>query len=123
MTPKQTELPLIGSPSRPLHLHSRAEVALCRSKADAAYLALRHCGMDQERIAERMPMDAGHLSRLVRGMRYWNDQQQERFERITGSLALTQWDCHARGGEFYADPTEQRRAQLKAELQALEKAA
>lgn len=110
----------MGDVSRPLHLHTAAELALCRNKSDAAYLALRHSGLDQERIADRIPMDAGHLSRMIRGNRPWNDSAQERFERITGSLALTQYDCKARGGVFWVDEVESRRAQLQAQLRDLE---
>lgn len=117
------EFAFLGNVTRPLHAHRKEEIAACRSKVDAAYLALRHCGLDQEHVADRMPMDASHLSRLIRGRRPWNDQWQRKFEQITGSLALTQWDCHERGGEFYADPVDVRKAQLKQELQALEKAA
>jgi len=112
---------LLGDVTRPLKPHSNADMALCRSKSDAAYLSLRACGMDQEHVAERMAMDPGHLSRLIRGNRPWNDAQQERFERITGSLALTQYDCMKRGGVFYVDPLDAREAQLKAELAEIER--
>lgn len=119
----QTEFPIVGSATRPIRVHTQQEMALCKSKADAAYLSLRACGMDQDDIAQRMPMDAGHLSRMIRGGRPWNDNWQARFERITGSFALTQWDCKARGAEFYADPVKVRESQLLAELAELRKVA
>lgn len=117
----QCEMPIVGSVTRPMRVHERREIALCRNKTDAAYLSLRHCGLDQERIAERIPMDAGHLSRIIRGNRPWSDRLQATFERITGSFALTQWDCHVRGAEFFADPVETKKAQLRAELDQLER--
>lgn len=119
----QTEFPIVGSATRPMRVHTAQEMALCGSKVDAAYLALRTSRMDQEAIAERMPMDAGHLSRMIRGGRPWNDAWQAKFERITGSFALTQWDCKARGAEFYADPVKVRESQLLAELAELRKVA
>ena len=114
---------LTGSVVRPPHRHEAHEIAICRNKMDAAYLSLKHCGMDQDDIAARMPMDPGHLSRLIRGTRPWSDRWQERFEAITGSLALTQWDCKARGGELYIDPKQQRIAILENELQREREAA
>lgn len=119
----QREFPMVGCATRPMAVHGAQDMALCRNKIDAAYLALRHSGLDQERIAERIPMDAGHLSRMIRGNRPWNDAAQAAFERITGSFALTQWDCKARGAEFYADPVQTRRAQLLAELAAMDRQA
>lgn len=119
----QREIPIVGCVTRPMYVHDRREMGACRNKSDAAYLALRHSGFDQERVAERLSLDAGHLSRIVRGNRPWNDRLQARFERITGSFALTQWDCHARGAEFYADPVEVKKSQLRAELERLEQAA
>lgn len=119
----QRELNLIGGVTLPMVMHSAAEMRLVNSKTDAAYLSLRRCGFDQQVIAEHMPMDAGHLSRMIRGVRPWSDNWQARFERLTGSYALTQWDCKARGAEFYADPVETRKAALRAELESLEKAA
>lgn len=115
----QREMPFVGSLTRPMRVHTKAEMAICRSKTDAAYMALRHSGMDQERIAERVPMDSGHLSRIIRGNRPWNDHLQATFERITGSFALTQWDCMARGAEFYADPVSVEKAQLQARMDEL----
>lgn len=37
------------------------------------------------------------------------------------SYSLTQWDCKARGAEFYADPVQTRRAQLVAELEQIDR--
>lgn len=123
MATPQREFPMIGSATRPVQVHSVAELAACKSKTDAAYLALKHCGLDQETVADRVPMNAGHLSRLIRGRRPWNDRHQAAFERITGSFALTQWDCQARGAQFYADPVQVRKAILEAELADLKRAA
>lgn len=120
---QQQEFPILGCVARPMRVHSSGDLAMCRSKSDAAYLSLRHSGLDQERIAERMPMDAGHLSRLISGRRPWTDSLQARFERITGSFALTQWDCAARGAEFFADPVKVREAELLQELAQLRRAA
>lgn len=117
----QGEFPFLGSVTRPMRKHDQSEIALCRNKTDAAYLALKHCGLDQELIAAHVPVDAGHLSRIIRGNRPWNDRLQARFERLTGSFALTQWDCHARGAEFYADPVAVERAQLAQRLAALDR--
>jgi hypothetical protein len=115
----QRDFPMVGCLTRPMRVHTAAEMALCQSKVDAALLSLRTTDLSQETIAERMPMDAGHLSRLVNGRRPWNERWQARFERLTGSFALTQWDCKARGGEFYADPRAVERAQLHARLAEL----
>jgi len=104
----------MGCTTRPLYQHPDAELALCRNKMDAAYLALRHARLDQERVAEQIPMDAGHLSRIIRGNRPWNDKLQEKFERITGSYALTQWDCYERGADFTINTEEWERRVVRA---------
>lgn len=114
---------MVGCVTRPMRVHTAAEMALCKSKTDAAYLALKVAGCDQALIAERMPMNAGHFSRLVLGRRPWNERQQASFERLTGSFALTQWDCKARGAEFYADPVKVEMAQLEARMAELKAAA
>lgn len=119
----QRDFPMVGCVTRPMRVHTPAEMAMCNSKVDAAYLALRTSGIDQESIAERMPMDAGHLSRMIRGNRPWNDVWQAKFERLTGSFALTQWDCKARGAEFYANPVAVELAQLEARRIELTRAA
>lgn len=119
----QREFPMVGCVTRPMRVHTASEMALCASKVDAAFLSLRCCDLSQEAVAERMPMDAGHFSRLVRGRRPWNERQQAAFERITGSFALTQWDCMARGAEFYADPIKVELAQLEARKAELMRAA
>lgn len=123
MTGAQTEFPMVGSVTRPMRIHTAQELAVCGTKAEAAYMAVRVSGMDHEVIAARMPMDAGHLSRMIRGGRPWNDRWQAKFERITGSFALTQWDCKARGAEFYADPVRVELAQLEARRAELLRAA
>lgn len=112
---KNRELALMGCLTRPLYQHPDSHIAACKSKRDAAYLSLAHCGLDQERIAEQIPMDAGHLSRMIRGGRPWNDHAQERFERITGSYALTQWDCWARGADFTINTEEWERRTFAAQ--------
>lgn len=119
----QRDFPMVGCVTRPMRVHTAAEMALCKSKADAAFLSLRLSDLSQEAIAERMPMDAGHLSRLINGRRPWNERWQAAFERLTGSFALTQWDCKARGAEFYANPVSVEKAQILARLAEIDREA
>lgn len=119
----QRDIPMVGCVTRPMRVHTAAEMSLCKSKVDAAFLSLRCSDLSQETISERMPMDAGHLSRLINGRRPWNERWQANFERLTGSFALTQWDCKARGAEFYADPVRVELAQLEARKAELMRAA
>lgn len=119
----QRDFPMVGCVTRPMRVHTAQEMALCRSKSDAAFLSLRNAALSQDAIAERMPMDAGHLSRLINGRRPWNERWQAAFERLTGSFALTQWDCKARGAEFYANPVSVEKAQILARLAEIDREA
>lgn len=119
----QEEFRWLGSVKRPLRLHSPAELALCKSKADAARLAFMGQDLSQEQVAERIPCSAGQLSHMMRGTRRWTDEAQYRFELITGSLALSQWDAQRRGVDLYVDEKRQRTARLEAELAELRRCA
>lgn len=100
-------------------MHAAAEIAACRSKAQACRIALMHSGLTQEDVAARLPCSNGYLSLLLSGKRRWVDETQQRFEQITRSFAPAQWDARRRGLVLYADPVEIRRAQLTEELAQL----
>lgn len=119
----QRGLPLLGDLKRPMHVHSPAEIVACKSKRDACRIALMHSGLSQETVAARLGCTPGFLCLLLGGKRDWSDERQYRFERITGSLAPHQWDVQRRGLSMHADPVEVRKAQLRAEIEALERAA
>ena len=116
----QAELPLMGDLKRPLHVHAPEEIALCKTKGDACRLALMHSGLTAETVAGRIGKSAGYLSLLLSGKKRWSDDLQFKFEQVTGSLAPHQWEGRRRGADAYFDPVRVRRAQLEAELKALE---
>lgn len=119
----QTELPVMGSVTRPKYQHPPSEIRACKSKAQACRVALLHSGMTQESVAERLHKTAGYMSMLLSGKRDWPDKLLGRFMHVTGSLAPLQWDALQEGVSLYVDEVEQRKAQLRAELSHLERAA
>lgn len=119
----QRELPLIGSATRPVHVHPVAEIALCKTLQQAAYIALRHAGLTQEDAADRLAVTGGYMSMLMTGKRKWSEDKIRRLVTITGSLAPLQWLAVQAGVSLYVDPVETRKAQLIAELEHLQRAA
>lgn len=119
----QAEMPLVGSVTRPLHAHPASEVRLCRCMADAVYLSMRHAGMAQDAIADRIHITPSYLSQMMTGRRPWQQPVLHRIRQVTGSLATLQYDAQCEGVLVYADPVETRKAALKAELAELDHAA
>ena len=76
--------------------------------------------MTHESLAERVGVSRGYLGLLISGKRQASVTVVLRAVRATGSLAPIQWVCKQVGGELYCDPTEQRKAKLRAELAELE---
>lgn len=119
----QTELPVMGSVTRPKYQHPHPEIRACKSKAQACRVALLHSGMTQESVAERLHKTAGYMSMLLSGKRDWPDKLLGRYMHVTGSLAPLQWDAMQEGVELYADPVKVELAQLEARKAELMRAA
>lgn len=117
----QREMPLMGDVKRPLHEHPKKEISACGSMAAAIWRALMHAGMTQEEAANRMGMTPGYLSLILNGRRNCPESVIRKIVSITGSLAPVQWLCAQYCGEFYADPVQSERAQLRARLAELER--
>lgn len=119
----QTELPVMGSITRPKYQHPSTEIRACKSKAEACRVALLHSGMTQETAAGRLHKTPGYLSMLLSGKRDWPDKLLRKFMHVTGSLAPLQWDAMHEGVDLYIDAKRQREAELVAELAELRRAA
>ena len=117
----QREMPIMGIASPPLRQHEASDVTACQSIGGAIERAMVSARMTHEGLSERMGISRGYLSLIISGKRVANVTHVLKAVRVTGSLAPIQWQCVQVGGELYCDPTEQRRAELKAELAELEK--
>lgn len=117
----QTEMPLLGDTRRPQYQHAPKEIAACGSMSAAVWRALMHAGMTQEEAALRLDMTPGYMSLMLNGRRNWPESVIRKVVTITGSLAPVQWLCAQYGGEFYVDPVQSERAQLRARLAELDR--
>lgn len=114
------ELPFLGETSPPRRVHEDADVMACTTIGSAIERAMVSAHMTHESLSERMGVSRGYLSLIISGKRNANVLHVLRAVRATGSLAPIQWVCKQVGGELYCDPVEQKRAELKAQLAALD---
>lgn len=117
---KQTALAMLGPTAPSLKTHTGADVASLESIGAALERAMVSARMTHETLASRVGVSRGYLGLLISGKRQANVMVVLRAVRATGSLAPIQWICKQVGGELYADPLEQKKARLRAELKELE---
>lgn len=120
---EQAEFPIVGSATRPKFQHPASEIRICKNKAQACRVSLMHSGLTQETVAGRLHKTAGYISMLLSGKRDWPDKLLKKFMHVTGSLAPLQWDAMQEGVELYVDTVAQRKAQLIAELNEIDRVA
>lgn len=117
---KQAPLAIVGPTSPPLKAHGKGDVDSLDSIGAALERAMVSARMTHETLSERVGVSRGYLGLLISGKRQASVTVVLRAVRATGSLAPIQWVCKQVGGELYCDPTEQRKAKLRAELAELE---
>lgn len=63
----------------------------------ALVAAAQHCGMDDQEIADQIPISHGYMSRFMRGVAQQWAKRLVMFMRITQSVAPLQWIAHEMG--------------------------
>lgn len=82
--------------------------------------AVRHCGMDDQLVAEALPVCKGYFSRFMRGVAEQWAKRLIRFMQITRSLAPLQWMAHQMGCDLVVrDLQAAQIAELEQQLQLL----
>lgn len=59
--------------------------------------SVRHSGMEDQEVAERIHISAGYMSKFMRGVAYQWAKRLVAFMRVTNSLAPLQWLAHQMG--------------------------
>lgn len=126
----QMTMPMMGEIDTSIVDAPRELVALCRTKADAYRLTMNLARVRrQDRDwAELLGLKAPHLSQILnpnlKMPKYMPPEAECELIRIAGNTAHTQWTVmHAKGELVHQKTAEARKAELLAELEALERTA
>lgn len=114
----QQEMPFLGAVKGP-QMASADLVAKCHHRLDAIRLCVQLSGLSNEVICESLGIDKGHWSRIMQGRAHFPDAKSLDLMRLCGNYAPMQFEAMAMGFQLFRDPKAQRRAELEAELAAL----
>ena len=118
----QREMPFISACSSPKLVPDEL-VKQCRHRLDAIRLCIHLSNLSSEVVAEQLGIDKGHFSRIMQGKAWFPDTKTVELMNLCCNLAPMQYEAMAMGYELFKDTKAQRKAELLAELEALEKAA
>ena len=117
----QREIPMMSATRRPKEVDAQL-LSMCRHRLDAIRLCIQLSGLSHEILVEELSLDKGHLCRILQGKAYFPDTRTIRLMELCGNIAPMQWEAQAMGYQLSADSKAQRKAELMAELAALEAA-
>lgn len=118
----QREMPFLSEVKQPV-LVADALLQHCKHRLDAIRLCVQLSSLANETIAEKLGIDKGHFSRIMQGKAHFPDSKSIELMMLCGNYAPMQYEAMACGFELFKDAKAQRKAELLAELQALESAA
>lgn len=118
----QREMPFISSTKQPVMVDT-ALLAHCKHRLDAIRLCVQLSNFSNEVIAEQLTIDKGHFSRIMQGKAHFPDAKSIDLMMLCGNYAPMQFEAMKCGFLLQEDTKQTRKAQLLAELQALEVAA
>lgn len=118
----QREMPFLGECKSP-QLVADTLIRQCRNRLDAIRLCVQLSSLSNEHIASQLGIDKGHFSRIMQGKAWFPDNKSIELMTLCGNYAPMQYEAWATGFELFKDTKAQRKAELIAELQALENAA
>lgn len=95
----------------------------CQHRLDAIRLCVQLSGLSHEYIGDQLGIDKGHFSRIMQGKANFPDAKSIQLMVLCGNYAPMQYEAWATGFELFKDAKAQRKAELRAELEALENAA
>lgn len=118
----QREMPFFNQ-AKPPAMVQEALLATCRNRLDAIRLCVQLSSLSNEVISESLGIDKGHFSRIMQGKAHFPDSKSIELMYLCGNYAPMQYEAMICGFQLYKDPKEQRKAELRAELESLENAA
>lgn len=118
----QREIPIISEVVAPKLVDAHL-LSVCKNRLDAIRLCVQMSGLSNSYICERLHIDAGHFSRIMQGHANFPDTKSHSLMQLCGNAAPMQWEAQHFGFKLSVDARAQRKAELIAELAALEQAA
>lgn len=118
----QREMAILGDVKQPIELAPEQLVKVCKSGRDAIRLCVTLSGLPHGYIAQALRIDKGQFSRIMSGQAHFPDEKRSELMRLCHNLAPVQFDAMDMGLALVVDTKAQRRAQLQAELAALDAA-
>lgn len=118
----QKEMPFLSEVRQPVMV-ADALLSTCKHRLDAIRLCVQLSSLSNEVIAENLGIDKGHFSRIMQGKAHFPDSKSIDLMMLCGNYAPMQYEAMMLGFNLFRDPKEQRKAELRAELNALENAA
>lgn len=118
----QREMPFMAQAKQPVLIPVEL-LGACNNRLDAIRLCVQLSSLSNEVVAESLGIDKGHFSRIMQGKAHFPDSKSIELMYLCGNYAPMQYEALICGFQLYKDPKEQRKAELLAELQALEKVA
>lgn len=118
----QREMPFLNQAKQPVMV-ADALIQTCKHRLDAIRLCVQLSSLSNEVISESLTIDKGHFSRIMQGKAHFPDSKSIELMFLCGNYAPMQYEALICGFQLFKDPKAQRKAELLAELEALEVAA
>ena len=115
----QREMPFLGESRKPAQAPIEL-VANCRHRLDAIRLCVQLSGLANDTISSRLGIDKGHWTRIMQGKAWFPDTKSIDLMMLCGNYAPMQFEALKCGFELFEDAKGKRKAELLAELNALE---
>jgi len=120
-TGNQRHLPLLGEARKPC-LVSADLIGRCADEHEAVLLCVHLSKLSNESICGSLGIDKGHWSRMMQGRASLPTRKRGELMRLCGNLAPIQFEAMQAGLVVAEDSKAMRKADLMAQLQALEAA-
>lgn len=118
----QTEIRMLA-PVRGMSCAADDLINRAQSMQGAIQLCIALSGLTNDAICERLGIDRGHFSNIVRGRGNLPPNKLVPLMELCGNYAPLQYLARSCGFELFKDAKQQRKAELLAELAMLEGAA
>jgi len=118
----QLRLPMLSEAAAP-GLADGDIVDRCDSMLDAIHLCIYLSRLPHDAICGRLGIDKGHWSRMLQGQAHFPPNKLQALMELAGNYAPLQYMAHACGFQLFKDAKQARVAELRAELEKLERAA
>lgn len=120
---EQRRMPMVGE-AKPMSRAPSELIERCKNRLDAIRLCVQLSGMTNEFLSRKLGVDKGHWTRIMQGQAHFPDTKSVQLMEICGNYAPIQFELHAFNLPWPVSETKaERAARLRAEADALERAA